>query len=70
MTASYRITFDDPKLFTRSWTQDFGMELHPTWKLLEYECEENNRCEAGTCNSGTPKRNSAPPPKEVRKWYF
>ncbi len=49
MTVSYRITFDDPKLFTKSWTQDFEMKLHPTWKILEFVCEENNRCEGGNC---------------------
>jgi len=47
MTASYQITIDDPKIFTRS--QDFGMKLHPTWKLYEQVCEENNRCEDGKC---------------------
>ena len=48
-TVSYEITVDDPKIFTRPWTQDFQMKLHPTWKLLEQICEENNRCEAGKC---------------------
>ena len=49
MTVSYKITFDDPKIFTRPWTQDFGMKLHPSWKILEFVCEENNRCRAGNC---------------------
>lgn len=48
-TVSYDITIDDPKIFTRSWSQRFQMKLHPTWKLLEQVCEENNRCAAGTC---------------------
>jgi hypothetical protein len=48
-TVSYEITVDDPKIFTRPWTQEFQMKLHPTWKLLEQICEENNRCEAGKC---------------------
>jgi hypothetical protein len=26
------------------------MKLHPTWKLLEQVCEENNRCESGKCS--------------------
>jgi len=25
------------------------MKLHPTWKIYEQVCEENNRCEAGNC---------------------
>ena len=50
-TVSYQITIDDPKVFTRPWSQDFQMKLHPTWKLFEFVCEENNRCEAGKCVS-------------------
>ncbi len=49
MTVSLEMTIDDPKVFTRPWTQNFQMKLHPTWKLYEQVCEENNRCEAGTC---------------------
>jgi hypothetical protein len=55
-TASYEIVIDDPKLFTKPWSQEFQMKLHPTWKLLEQVCEENNRCESGKCSpSGTQK---------------
>lgn len=50
MTASYEITIDDPEIFTKPWSQMFGMKLHPTWKLLEQVCEENNRCENGKCS--------------------
>ena len=49
MTADYQITIDDPKIWTKPWSQTFQMKLHPTWKLLEQVCEENNRCEAGKC---------------------
>ena len=48
-TVSYEITIDDPKIFTAPWSQEFQMKLHPTWKLYEQVCEENNRCEAGKC---------------------
>jgi hypothetical protein len=47
--VSYEITIDDPKIFTRSWSQQFQMKLHPTWRLFEQVCEENNRCEGGKC---------------------
>jgi hypothetical protein len=43
------ITIDDPKIFTKPWSSHWGMKKHPTWKLLEQVCEENNRCEAGHC---------------------
>jgi hypothetical protein len=49
-TVSYEITIDDAKLFTKPWSQEFQMKLHPTWKLLEQVCEENNRCESGKCS--------------------
>jgi hypothetical protein len=59
VTVSYQVTIDDPKIFTAPWTQDFQMKLHPTWKLLEFVCEENNRCEAGKCvDSDVQKKNN------------
>ena len=58
MTASYRVTIDDPKIFTAPWSQDFGMKLHPTWKLYEQVCEENNRCENGKCTDSDAQKSS------------
>jgi len=49
-TVAYQVIIDDPKIFTAKWSQDFGMKLHPTWKVYEYVCEENNRCEGGKCS--------------------
>ena len=54
-TISYRITIDDPKIFTQPFSQDFRMTAHPDWEepgLLEYVCEENNRCSGGNCKGG------------------
>lgn len=51
---SYEVTVDDPVIFTRPWSQEFGFTRHPTWKLLEYVCEENNRCFNGDCKPPTP----------------
>lgn len=50
-TVSYELTIDDPKIFTRPWSQTFEMNLHPEWEdgLYEMVCEENNRCEGGNC---------------------
>ena len=47
--VAYDITIDDPAIFTAPWTQNFQMMRHPSWKLFESICEENNRCEAGKC---------------------
>ena len=58
MTASYQITIDDPKIFTRPFSQDFELTLRPDWDklgLLEYVCEENNRCAGGNCRDSGAK---------------
>jgi len=50
--VSYNLTIDDPKIFTRPWSQEFSMALHNDWDkdgLYEYVCEENNRCPGGHC---------------------
>ena len=49
--VSYNVTIDDPKIFAAPWSQDFQMRLHPTWKLFENVCEENNRCQGGNCKN-------------------
>ena len=51
-TLAYRMTIDDPKTFTASWSEDFTMAAKPEWDktgLFEYVCEENNRCPGGKC---------------------
>jgi len=51
-TLAYRLTIDDPKIFTRAWSEDFTMAAKPEWDatgLYEYVCEENNRCPGGKC---------------------
>jgi hypothetical protein len=53
-TLNYELTLDDPKTFTRAWTQKFTMAAKPEWDsvgLFEYVCEENNRCPGGKCAS-------------------
>jgi len=51
-TLSYLLTMDDPKIFTRPWSQEFQIVAKPEWDkmgLFEYVCEENNRCPGGKC---------------------
>jgi hypothetical protein len=56
MTVRYDVRYDDPVIWTRPWTQTYGMKLHPTWGILEYVCEENDRCAGGNCKpSGVQK---------------
>jgi hypothetical protein len=51
-TLSYKMTIDDPKIFTAPWSQDFEMRYRPDWEktgMFEYVCQENNRCAGGNC---------------------
>ena len=51
-TLSYLLTIDDPKTFTKPWSQEFEIVAKPEWDkvgLYEYVCEENNRCPGGKC---------------------
>jgi hypothetical protein len=56
--VSYQVTVDDPKIFTAPWSQEFSMKLHPTWKILEFVCEENNRCMFGKCTESDAQKSS------------
>ena len=54
-TISYEIIVDDPKVFTKPWSQMFEIVSKPEWDkdgLYEYVCEENNRCPGGLCAAG------------------
>ena len=51
-TLAYNLTIDDPKIFTKAWSQEFQITAKPEWDsagLYEYVCEENNRCPGGKC---------------------
>ena len=51
-TITYQFTVDDPKIFTKPWSQEFEMIAKPEWDkdgLFEYVCQENNRCPGGKC---------------------
>jgi hypothetical protein len=51
-TLSYLLTIDDPKIFSAPWSQEFTIKARPDWEptgLMEYECQENNRCPGGHC---------------------
>jgi hypothetical protein len=39
----YEITVEDPKTFTKSWTNTRTFTLRPDWEMMEYSCEENNK---------------------------
>lgn len=40
---AYEMTIDDPKTFTKPWSNTRTFTLRPDWELMEYSCEENNK---------------------------
>ena len=47
--ASYDVTLNDPGVFEGPWTENWAMERKPNWKILEFICDDNDRCRAGNC---------------------
>jgi hypothetical protein len=43
MHIAYEVTVEDPKAYTRPFTNKRVFTLKPTWELMEYSCEENNK---------------------------
>ena len=40
---SYEVIVDDPKTFTKPWTNTRTFTLRTDWEMMEYSCEENNK---------------------------
>jgi len=40
---TYEVVVEDPKTFTRPWTNKRTFTLRPDWEMMEYSCEENNK---------------------------
>ncbi len=40
---AYEVTIDDPKIFTKPWTNKRIFTLRTDWEIMEYSCEENNK---------------------------
>jgi len=40
---AYEVTVDDPKTYTKPWTNTRVFTLRTDWEILEYSCEENNK---------------------------
>src|SRR5665213_1118694 len=40
---AYEVTVDDPKIFTKPWTNKRIFTIRPDWEIMEYSCEENNK---------------------------
>jgi hypothetical protein len=40
---SYEVTVDDPKVYSKPFSNKRTLMLKPGWELMEYSCEENNK---------------------------
>jgi hypothetical protein len=47
--ATYDVTIDDPAIFQAPWVEHWEMQIKPGWKILEFICDDNDRCRAGKC---------------------
>jgi hypothetical protein len=43
LTAKYELTIDDPKIFTKPFTNSWEIRMVPEWELEEFICEDNNK---------------------------
>src|SRR6516164_3093854 len=43
MHITYEVTVIDPKTYTKPFTNKRTFNLKPSWELMEYACEENNK---------------------------
>ena len=57
--VAYDVTIDDPAIFERPWVEHWTMQLKPAWKILEFICEENNRCQLGNCTAADVQQSAA-----------
>jgi hypothetical protein len=66
MLVSYEVTIDDPKYFTKPWSEEFHMVFHPTWNLLEFVCKENDRAAPASVSNRMRKNRTADRQGEIR----
>jgi hypothetical protein len=57
--ASYDVTIDDPAIFEKPWVEQWAMQLKPTWKILEFICDDNDRCRTGNCTEADVQKSAA-----------
>jgi len=57
-TIAYRVTIDDPKMYTRPWTIGYAMKRNtdPTWEQWEHACYEGERNLDTLLSRPTPSR--------------
>jgi len=56
--ASYDVTIDDPAIFQAPWVEKWQMQIKPDWKILEFVCDDNDRCRGGNCVESDAQKSS------------
>ena len=57
--VTYDVTLDDPVIFEKPWTERWAMQLKPTWKILEFVCDDNDRCRTGNCTEADVQKSAS-----------
>ena len=58
--VTYDVMLDDPVVFEKPFVEHWAMQLKPTWKILEFVCDDNDRCRTGNCTEADVQKSSAP----------
>ena len=51
-TIEYRVTIDDPKVYTKPWTVELPLNRDDTYQMFEYSCQEGNYAMANALSFG------------------
>jgi hypothetical protein len=51
-TIDYRVTIDDPKVYTKPWTVQLPLNRDDTYQMFEYSCQEGNYAMANALSFG------------------
>jgi len=55
----WRVTVDDPQVFTRPWTLELPLTWDPEYDLYEYACHEGNYSVANSLRGARVKESAA-----------
>jgi len=51
-TIDYRVTIDDPKVYSKPWTVELPLNRDDTYQMFEYSCQEGNYAMANSLSFG------------------
>ena len=51
-TIDYRVTIDDPKVYSKPWTVELPLNRDETYQMFEYSCQEGNYAMANSLSFG------------------